>query len=98
MFDYKIDYQIFEKSDKVGGRMESFSYLENDVEYFAEMGTYRLSPINTPLYDLIEYINDKIESKNTETGSNFDKIELTKNYTDAKDARYKEDFKNLKAG
>lgn len=64
---YKITYELIERTDRVGGRILTKHYKSEDPTNYSDMGAMRLPANNTPIFDLIDYVNQCIDEKNLET-------------------------------
>jgi monoamine oxidase len=64
---YKITYELIERTDRVGGRILTKYYKSEDPTNYSDMGAMRLPANNTPIFDLIDYVNQCIDEKNSET-------------------------------
>lgn len=59
-----VKVTIFEATDRVGGRVYTHRFSEKKNQYF-ECGAMRLPEVTwqQPLFDLIEFLNDKVPDK-----------------------------------
>jgi hypothetical protein len=59
-----LSYEIIESTERVGGRIKTVNY-DNVFDWqYSDLGAMRLPSNNTPVIDLVDYINEKIHEKN----------------------------------
>jgi monoamine oxidase len=58
----KIRFKIFEANDRVGGRIFTHRFSDDDNQYF-EAGAMRIPATHTEVFNLVDYVNKKIEEK-----------------------------------
>lgn len=63
---FDIDYTIIEKTDRVGGRIltHDFGSAKGKKWQYSDMGAMRLPQNHAPVFDMIDYINEKVKEEN----------------------------------
>lgn len=85
---YNISYTIFEGEDRVGGRLWTHRYEEQFKWLYSDMGGMRLPGNHAPVFDMIDFINERIDDKNRMENETFPKLRYMDYFIESRDARF----------